>query len=44
MSLNDSHPALKAVSPQAPIADWFVGDVELSRKAAVVYLSSIPIF
>jgi uncharacterized protein len=26
MSLMDSHPALKAVSPQAPIADWFVGD------------------
>ncbi|MCE5308682.1 MAG: CocE/NonD family hydrolase [Acidobacteriales bacterium] len=26
MSLLDSHPALKAVSPQAPIADWFVGD------------------
>ena len=26
MSLNDSHPALKAVSPQAPIADWFIGD------------------
>ena len=22
----DSHPALKAISPQAPIADWFVGD------------------
>ncbi len=22
----DAHPALKAVSPQAPIADWFVGD------------------
>jgi putative CocE/NonD family hydrolase len=22
----DSHPALKAVSPQAPIADWFIGD------------------
>ncbi len=22
----DSHPALKAASPQAPIADWFVGD------------------
>lgn len=21
-----SHPALKAVSPQAPIADWFIGD------------------
>ena len=26
MSLMDSHPALKAVSPQAPIADWFIGD------------------
>ncbi len=22
----DAHPALKAVSPQAPIADWFAGD------------------
>lgn len=24
--LIDAHPALKAVSPEAPIADWFVGD------------------
>lgn len=24
--LIDSHPALKAVSPQAPIANWFIGD------------------
>ena len=22
----DAHPALKAASPQAPIADWFIGD------------------
>ena len=22
----DSHPALKAVSPQAPVTDWFIGD------------------
>lgn len=22
----DSHPALKAVSPQAPVSDWFIGD------------------
>jgi uncharacterized protein len=22
----DAHPALKAVSPQAPVADWFMGD------------------
>jgi len=26
MASIDAHPALKAVSPQAPIADWFVGD------------------
>src|ERR1035437_967290 len=26
MSLLDSHPNLAAVSPQAPISDWFVGD------------------
>lgn len=29
----DSHPALKAVSPQAPIADWFVGD-DMHRNGA----------
>jgi putative CocE/NonD family hydrolase len=26
MSLPDSHPALKAVSPQAPVSNWFLGD------------------
>ena len=26
MGAIDAHPALKAVSPQAPIADWFLGD------------------
>jgi putative CocE/NonD family hydrolase len=26
MGMIDAHPALKAVSPQAPIADWFIGD------------------
>lgn len=26
VSLIDSHPALKAVSPQAPVTDWFIGD------------------
>ncbi len=25
-ALIDSHPALKAVSPQAPVTDWFIGD------------------
>ncbi len=26
MSLLDAHPALKAVSPQAPVTNWFIGD------------------
>jgi putative CocE/NonD family hydrolase len=26
MAMIDSHPALKAASPQAPISDWFIGD------------------
>ena len=26
MGMIDAHPAVKAVSPQAPIADWFIGD------------------
>jgi putative CocE/NonD family hydrolase len=26
MSLPDAHPALRAVSPQAPVTDWFIGD------------------
>ncbi|HEX5735866.1 MAG TPA: CocE/NonD family hydrolase [Blastocatellia bacterium] len=26
MSIIDSHPAIKAASPQAPIGDWFMGD------------------
>ena len=26
MGMIDSHPALKAASPQAPVADWFIGD------------------
>jgi putative CocE/NonD family hydrolase len=26
VSIPDSHPALKAVSPQAPVTDWYIGD------------------
>ncbi|MBZ2181022.1 MAG: CocE/NonD family hydrolase [Acidobacteria bacterium] len=26
MGMVDAHPALKAVSPQAPVGDWFIGD------------------
>ncbi|MCF6268665.1 MAG: CocE/NonD family hydrolase [Melioribacteraceae bacterium] len=41
MSLNDSHPALKAVSPQAPIADWFVGDDMHHNGAFALSLSYV---
>ena len=26
MAMIDAHPSLKAVSPQAPVTDWFIGD------------------
>jgi len=41
MSLNDSHPALKAVSPQAPIADWFIGDDMHHNGAFTLALSYV---
>ncbi len=41
MSLNDSHPALKAVSPQAPIADWFIGDDMHHNGAFTLTLSYV---
>lgn len=34
MAAIDSHPALKAVSPQAPIADWWRGD-DMHRHGAL---------
>ncbi|MDA3860607.1 MAG: CocE/NonD family hydrolase [Melioribacteraceae bacterium] len=41
MSLNDSHSALKAVSPQAPIADWFIGDDMHHNGAFTLSLSYV---
>ena len=41
MSLNDSHAALKAVSPQAPIANWFIGDDMHHNGAFTLSLSYI---
>ncbi len=35
-ALINSHPALKAVSPQAPIADWFIGD-DFHHNGALFY-------
>jgi putative CocE/NonD family hydrolase len=35
----NSHPALKAISPQAPQADWFIGD-DFHRQGALIYLQA----
>lgn len=43
MSLIDSHPALKAVSPQAPIADWFIGD-DMHHNGALTLAMSFNFF
>jgi uncharacterized protein len=37
MSLLDTHPALKAASPQAPIADWFIGDDDHHNGAFFIF-------
>ncbi len=38
--LVDAHPALKAVSPQAPVTDWFVGD-DYHHNGAFILADSI---
>src|ERR1700685_2245349 len=38
--LLDSHPALKAVSPQAPVTDWFIGD-DYHHNGAFILADSI---
>ncbi|MEW6702220.1 MAG: CocE/NonD family hydrolase [Bacteroidota bacterium] len=43
MSLIDSHPSLKAVSPQAPIADWFIGD-DMHHNGALTLSMSFNFF
>ena len=39
----DAHPALKAVSPQAPIADWFAGD-DFHHNGAFFLLDAFDFF
>jgi putative CocE/NonD family hydrolase len=43
MGMIDSHPALKAASPQAPIADWFVGD-DLHHNCAFFLCQNFAFF
>lgn len=43
MSLMSGHPAIKAVSPQAPISDWFIGD-DMHHYGAFSYLLATQFF
>src|SRR3989454_7010613 len=43
MGMIDSHPALKAASPQAPISDWFMGD-DLHHNGASFLLQNFGFF
>jgi putative CocE/NonD family hydrolase len=43
MGMIDSHPALKAASPQAPIADWFIGD-DLHHNGALFLSQNFGFF
>jgi len=43
MGMIDSHPALKAASPQAPIADWFMGD-DLHHNGAFLLSQNVGFF
>lgn len=42
-SLINAHPALKAVSPQAPIADWFLGD-DFHHNGAMMLIDAFNFF
>lgn len=43
-SLPDAHPALKAVSPQAPIADFFFDDFHHQGAFVQAYTAAFPVF
>lgn len=43
VSLVNSHPALKCVSPQAPISDWFIGD-DMHHHGALSLLLTFNFF
>src|SRR5258706_10236492 len=43
MGMIDSHPALKAASPQAPVTDWFIGD-DINHNGAFFLTQSFNFF
>ena len=38
-----NHPSLKAVSPQAPVCDWFIGD-DIHHNGALMLLDAVTLF
>ena len=43
MGMIDSHPALKAASPQAPVTDWFIGD-DIHHNGALFLTQNFDFF
>jgi putative CocE/NonD family hydrolase len=43
MAILSAHPAIKAVSPQAPIADWFLGD-DMHHNGAMFVLDAFTFY
>ena len=43
MAAASGHPALKAVSPQAPVTDWFVGD-DFHHKGAFFFMDAFDFY
>jgi putative CocE/NonD family hydrolase len=43
MAAASGHPALKAVSPQAPVSDWFVGD-DFHHNGAFFYMDAFDFY
>ena len=39
----DTHPAVKAISPQAPVSDWFIGD-DMHHNGAFFLAQNFPFF
>lgn len=42
-SLPNAHPALKAVSPQAPVTDWFIGD-DFHHNGALMQMDALSFY
>ena len=43
MSLMNAHPAIKAVSPQAPVTDWFIGD-DFHHNGALMLMDAFSFY